>query len=233
MVNKFAEAYIATNLEMITDPARKSKVWFDDQLKSLRKRLEEAQSRLTAYQQQERVVSTDERLDTETARLQNLSNQLVSAQEATRNAVTERQKLQEVLASGVPLTTFEPVFNNPVVQTIKAKIRDLEGTLVNSSNSLGANHPKIKKLKSELYAARQRLDAEIKTITDGINNAAELSRERERDLENSLEAQKQLVLDLKNEHNSDSCSAAGSRKRPGDLQRSADGAEYDQYAEHG
>ena len=50
-------------------------------------------------------------------------------------------------------------------------------------------------------ALRQRLDAEIKTITDGINNAAELSGERERDLENSLEAQKQLVLDLKNEHN--------------------------------
>lgn len=201
MVNKFADAYVTTNIEMITDPARKSKVWFDDQLKSLRKQLEETQSRLTAYQQQEEVVSTDERLDTESTRLQNLSDKLVSAQEATRNAVTERQKLQEVLASGVPLTTFEPVFDNPVVQTIKAKIRDLEGELVNSSNSLGANHPKIKKLKSELYAARQRLDAEIKTITDGIDNAAELSRERELDLETSMKAQKQLVLDLKHEHN--------------------------------
>jgi uncharacterized protein involved in exopolysaccharide biosynthesis len=156
---------------------------------------------LTAYQQQEGVVSTNERLDTENTRLQNLSNQLVTAQEATRNAVTERQKLQEVLASGAPLDTFEPVFDNAVVQNIKAQIRDLQGTLVNSSNSLGANHPKIKKIKSELYAARQRLDAEIKTITDGINNAAELSKEREHDLAKSLEAQKQLVLDLKNEHN--------------------------------
>jgi len=201
MVNKFAEAYIAANLEMITDPARKSKVWFDEQLKSVRKRLEEAQSKLTAYQQQEGVVSTDERLDNENARLRNLSDQLVTAQEATRNAVTERQKLQEVLASGAPLDTFEPVFDNTVVQNIKAQIRDLQGELVNSSNSLGANHPKIKKLKSELYAARQRLDVEIKTITDGINNAAELSRERESDLKKSLEAQKRLVLDLKNEHN--------------------------------
>jgi len=201
MVNKFAEAYIAANLGMITDPALKSKAWFDEQLKSVRKRLEEAQLRLTAYQQQEGVVSTDERLDNETTRLQNLSNQLVIAQQATRNALTERQKLQEVLASGAPLDTFEPVFNNTVVQNIKARIRGLQGALVNSSNSLGANHPKIKKIKSELYAARKRLDAEIKTVIDGINNAAELSKEREHDLAQSLETQKQLVLDLKNEHN--------------------------------
>ncbi|HED14791.1 MAG TPA: hypothetical protein ENI62_14255 [Gammaproteobacteria bacterium] len=201
MVNKIAEAYITANLEMVTDPARKSKVWFNEQLKSLRKQLEEAQSRLTTYQQQEGVVFTDARLDTETARLQNLSGQLVNAQQATRNAVTEREKLQEVLASGVSLTTFEPVFGNTVVQTIKAKIRDLQGALVSNSNSLGANHPKIVKLKSELYAARQRLNAEIETITDGIDNAAELSREREHDLEKSLAAQKQLVLGLKNEHN--------------------------------
>jgi len=201
MANKFTEAYITANLEMITDPASKSKVWFDEQLKSIRKRLEEAQLRLTAYQQQEGVVSTDERLDNETTRLQSLSGQLVTAQQATRNALTERQKLQEVLASGAPLDTFEPVFNNAVVQNIKARIRDLQGALVNSSNSLGANHPKIKKIKSELYAARKRLDAEIKTVTDGINNAAELSKEREHDLAKSLEAQKQLVLDLKNEHN--------------------------------
>lgn len=201
MVNKFAEAYIAANLEMVTDPARKSKAWFDEQLKSLRQRLQDAQSKLTAYQQQERVVSTDERLDNETTRLENLSNQLVIAQQETRNALTERKKLQEVLASGAPLDTFEAVFNNAVVQNIKAQIRDLQGTLVNSSNSLGANHPKIKKIKSELYAARQRLDVEIKTITDGINNAAELSKEREHDLAKSLEAQKQVVLDLKNEHN--------------------------------
>ena len=85
--------------------------------------------------------------------------------------------------------------------SVHRNIRDLEGELVKSSNSLGANHPKIRKLRSEIHAARKRLDAEIKTITDGINNAAELSRERERDLKKSLEAQKELVLKLKNEHN--------------------------------
>jgi uncharacterized protein involved in exopolysaccharide biosynthesis len=185
---------------MITDPARQSKEWFNEQLKSLRNRLEEAQSRLTAYQQEEGIVSSNERLDTEISRLQDQSSQLLTAQQHTRNAVTERQKLEEVLDSGASLMTFGPVFNNPVVQKIKAEIRDLEARIVQSSSSLGKNHPKMKKMNSELSAARLRLEKEIQVVSDGIDNAAELSRERERELLQTVEKQKKLVLGLKNEH---------------------------------
>jgi uncharacterized protein involved in exopolysaccharide biosynthesis len=200
MANKYAGAYIAANIEMIIHPAKKSEVWFDAQLKSLRKRLEEAQSRLTEYQQKEGIVSSDERLDTETARLQNLSNQLVTAQQTTRNAVTEKKKLEDVLAGGASLMTFEPVAKNPVVQRIKTELRVLEGQRVQSSSSLGKNHPKIKKLNSEMYAAQERLAKEVQSISDAINNASELSKERELDLEHEVEKQKRLVLDLKSQH---------------------------------
>jgi len=200
IANKYTEAYIAANLQMTIGPASKSKAWFDEQLKSLRKRLEEAQARLTEYQQKEGVVSSDERLDTENARLQDLSRQLVAGQQTTRNAVTEQQKLQDVLDSGASLMTFSPVFNNPVVQGIKSEIRALEGLRVQSFSSLGEKHPKIRKLNSEITAARRRLQNEIQSISDGIYNAAELSKERERDLAKSLEDQKMLVLDFKSEH---------------------------------
>ncbi len=200
MANKFAEAYIATNLKMVTDPAFSKKVWFDEQLKSLRTRLEEAQARLTEYQQQEGIVLSGDRVDLETARLQNLADQLVKAQGETRNAETTQQKFNDVLNSGAPLTTFDPIFNNSVVQNVKAEIRSLEGQLVESSNSLGDNHPRIVKLKSELFAARKRLDREIKSVTDGIVNATDLAKQREADLAQAMGKQKKLVLSLKGEH---------------------------------
>jgi uncharacterized protein involved in exopolysaccharide biosynthesis len=200
IADRFADAYIATNLQMIIDPARKSKVWFDEQLKSLRLRLEEAQATLTAYQQREGIVSSDQRIDIESTKLRNLSEQLTAALQAKRNAESEKQKLNEVLERGESLVTFEPVFNNPVVQKIKAEMRDFEARLVESSNSLGANHPRIKRLKSELAASQARLNQEIRTITDGIKNGVDLSRERVNVLEAAVEKQKQLVLNLKNEH---------------------------------
>jgi len=200
MADKFSEAYIAANLKMVTDPAYSKKVWFDEQLKSLRTSLEEAQARLTAYQQKEGIVSSDERIDLETSRLQNLADQYVKAQEATRNAETTKRKLNGVLSSGASLMTFEPVFSNSVVQKVRTEIRDLEGRLVESSNSLGERHPKIQKLKSELSAARRRLKKEIQSITDGIDNAADLAKQRESDIEQAMEEQKKLVLNLKGEH---------------------------------
>lgn len=199
MANRFAEAYIAVNLEMTIDPARKTSAWFDEQLKSLRKKLETAQSALTAYQQEQGIVSSDERLDTEIARLQQLSSQLVEAQAATRNAVTEQEKLQSVLDRGESLMTFEPVFSDQVVKSIKKEIRDFESEYVDLSSTLGENHPRRKRVYSELQAAKKRLQKEIDAITTGINNTAELAKTREQDLAAAMAAQKQLVLDLKQE----------------------------------
>jgi len=200
MANKFAEAYITTNLKMVTDPAYSKKVWFDEQLKSLRSSLEKAQARLTEYQQKEGIVLSGDRIDLQTARLRNLADQLAKAQEATRNAETMQQKFNDVVKSGAPLTTFDPIFKNSVVQNVKSEIRKLESQLVESSNSLGSNHPRILKLKSELRAARKRLNNEIKSITDGIVNATDLARQRETELALAMEKQKKLVLSLKKEH---------------------------------
>lgn len=199
MVDKFASAYIATNLQMIIDPARKSTVWFDEQLKSLRKKLEDAQMELTAYQQAEGIVSSDERLDTENSRLQELSGRLVQAQQDTANAINEQQKLKEIRDSGKSLVTSESVSGNSVVQSIKAEIRAHESEIAKISGNLGTNHPTYKRVTSELGAARTRLAAEIKAITNGIDNRVELARAKEADLSMALEKQKNLVLSLKYE----------------------------------
>lgn len=200
MPDRFAEAYIAANLKMVIDPARKTKIWFDQQLKLLRAQLEEAQAKLTAYQQLEGIVSSDQSIDMETANLRELAVQLAAAQQTRRTKETNQNKLNEVLEKRASLMTFEPVFNNSVVQQLKTDIRVIEGRLAEGANSLGTNHPKIKKLKSERAAATIRLNREIKTIVTGINNDVELSREREKNLEKAMGEQKQLVLKLKNEH---------------------------------
>ena len=51
IANGFARAYIETVLELRVAPTREAAAWFDEQLKSLRAILEDAQARLAAYQQ--------------------------------------------------------------------------------------------------------------------------------------------------------------------------------------
>jgi polysaccharide biosynthesis transport protein len=55
IANGFATAYIETMLELRVAPTRQAAAWFDEQLKSLRANLEDAQAKLSTYRQQ--VVS--------------------------------------------------------------------------------------------------------------------------------------------------------------------------------
>lgn len=80
IANAFAAAYIATSLELSREPLQQNAAWFDEQIQVLRRRLREAESRLTEFQQQQGIVALDEKLDTETERLREVSSSLVEAQ---------------------------------------------------------------------------------------------------------------------------------------------------------
>lgn len=90
IADAFAQAYIATSLELTVEPARRNAAWLEEQLGVLRARLDEAQSRLTAFQREAGIVATDERLDVETNRFNELTRNLVAAQ-AARVDVQSRQ----------------------------------------------------------------------------------------------------------------------------------------------
>lgn len=80
IANQFATSYIQAGLDLSRGPSRKNAEWFDEQTEELRQRLETAEARLTTFQQENGIVSLDDRLDTETARLTDLSSSLVEAQ---------------------------------------------------------------------------------------------------------------------------------------------------------
>ena len=80
IANAYATAYMDITLELSREPVRRNAEWFDEQIKILREQLEEAEARLTGFQQENGIVAMDERLDTETARLSELSRSLVAAQ---------------------------------------------------------------------------------------------------------------------------------------------------------
>lgn len=88
--NAFARGYAASIENLATEPAKRNAVRFDSQIELMRARLSNAQSQLTNYQQEKGIVAIDERLDTETTRLQDLADALIVAQAATRD-VRSRQ----------------------------------------------------------------------------------------------------------------------------------------------
>jgi succinoglycan biosynthesis transport protein ExoP len=138
--NAFVRAYIATSLELNVNPARQSSDWFDQQVKTLNDNLANAQEKFSAYQQATGIVASEEHLDVENTRLNDISNQLVGAQAE----------------------------NHPGIQALKADLARAEQKLNSLPPQFGNNHPQYKTSVSEVQELRQKLASESSKISSTL-----------------------------------------------------------------
>lgn len=187
IANAFAQAYLDINLALKTEPARIYAEWFDDQTKASRAKLEEAQARLSEYQQKAGIVSSDERVDYETAKLGEISSQLTAVQGETTDSQSKRSSRGDTVAE---------VMQSPLINGLKADVSRLEAKVQEISVRLGDNHPERQRAESELASVKSRLATETARITASIETTYRVGKDRERELQGAVNAQKARVLEL-------------------------------------
>lgn len=196
MANQFAKAYIDTTLALRVEPAKQTALFFDEQAKSLRENLEKAQARLSEYQRGKGFTAIDERLDVESARLSELSAQYTTTQAMSADASSRQRQLMEFLARGASPESLPDVLANPLLQNLKGQLMATEAKLQQVASQLGANHPEVSRLDADIKSQRQKLKDEIASVAAGIGNAAKIAKQRERDLQDAVAAQKARLLRL-------------------------------------
>lgn len=187
LANAFVQAYIQTNLELKTQPAKQTALWFNAQLSVLRNNLEVSQRKLSSYQQNKGIVSLDDKLDIESARLAELSTQFVTAQGQTYDSLSVQNNASNASAS---------VVNNPVVQDLKGELARSEAKLSKLAQRVGKNYPDYERAEAEVNSLRNKLAGETNTARQSIDNTLNVSRQREGELRAALAAQKTKVLAL-------------------------------------
>ena len=187
IVNAFAQAYLDTHLALKTEPARIYAEWFEQQAKASRANLEAAQARLSNYQQKAGIVTNDERMDYETAKLGANSTQLTEEQGITTDSQSKRSGRTDTVAE---------VMQSPLINGLKADIGRLEAKVQEADVKLGPNHPQMQSMQSELASLKRRLASETGNISASIDTAYRVGKDRERELQSAVAAQKSRVLML-------------------------------------
>lgn len=193
VANAYAQAYIEAAIELKVEPARQYARWFGDQAKGLRENVEKAQARLSEYQQEKGIVSSDETLDYELAKLNDLSARLTAAQGETRDAQSK------VRSAGGSTDTLPEVMQNPVVAGLRADIAKQEIRLKEAAGNIGLKHPQYLRMESELAEMKSRLIAETRHAASVYSASSEVGKTREAELKAAIEAQKKKLLLLKNQ----------------------------------
>ncbi len=188
VANAFAKAYVDTILQLRTDPTKEAAAWFDDQLKSLRTSFEEAQARLAAFEKENGIISTDERLDVEVARLNELSAQSLRAADLSYDAGARSGIAARGSAEGAP-----DVIANPLVQGLKGDLLRAEAKLQELSMRLGPNHPQFQQQTAEVQALRDRIASESRRVVGGAQAAAGQSYARRAALDRDMAEQRKRV----------------------------------------
>lgn len=188
IANAFVQSYINTTLELRVEPARQYGALFESQAKLARDRLEAAQSRLSAYQQEKGIIATDERLDVENARLNELSSQLVAIQAMSAEANSRKAKSS---------TSSQEVLNNPVVSTLKAEMSRQEARLKELNARLGSAHPQVIEAQASIGELRDRIAAEASRVNTSVAINSAVSQQREAQTREALEQQREKVLKMK------------------------------------
>jgi succinoglycan biosynthesis transport protein ExoP len=130
------------------------------------------------------------KLDVETARLNELSSQLVMAQGLAMEAGSRQRQVQSN-AGGSP-----DVLNNPLIQTLKSRLSEAEAKFADTSAKLNVNHPQYIAAKSEVDQVRANLNQQIGLASTGVVSNARIQQQREAEVRAALNAQKAKVLAL-------------------------------------
>lgn len=191
VANGFADAYQQLNLQIKTGPLQQASKYFSGQVKTLRTNLQDAQDKLAKYQQKHGLVSIDGHLDVETARLNELSSQLVQAQGL---AMEGSSRGNQAMSSGG--RNSPDVIANPLLQNLKSSLAQAEGKFALLAQNLAPNHPQYQAAKAEVDRLRYELNSNISATNNAAANNGRILRQRAAEVSAALTAQTNKVLQL-------------------------------------
>ena len=194
IANAFATQYRMTSIQLKVEPAKEAALYINEQIKMLRDNLDVAQKKLSKFQLDNGMVSSDSRvdgIDVESARLNELSGQFVNAQSQLIEATSRQSQ-----AAGVGASESPDVMSNSLIVNLKIALTTAESKFAEVSDRLDKNHPQYQSAKTEVDNLRAELDRQIKATSNSVGNSAKIYQQREAEIKQTLAAQKDKVLKL-------------------------------------
>lgn len=197
LADAFAQAYMYTNLELRIEPAKQTTQWYNQQLTGLRNELIEKQNALSNYQEEHNILASSDRLDLESAKLEELSSMLIAVQNERLNSQSRSDQIANTKRGQLETRALD----NPQVQKLATDLAQAQARLGELANQVGENHPQYRQALSEVDALKKQMNRMLELISGSLQSSVELSQAREDQLKTELAQQKELVLQLSRNRN--------------------------------
>jgi capsular exopolysaccharide synthesis family protein len=191
IVNSIADSYIAINLERRYDASTYARNFLQDRLQQLRQKLEESETAVVAYAEQQNIVSDG---DKQTLTESNLS----AANQELSKASTDRLRAQLLWqqADNTDALALPQVLQDPAIQKLRASRADLAGQYQDKLASFKPAYPEMKQLKSQIDELDRQISEQITLIKNSIKAQYDSAAATEKLLQDRVEQLKAVATDF-------------------------------------
>ncbi|TDU32299.1 uncharacterized protein involved in exopolysaccharide biosynthesis [Panacagrimonas perspica] len=185
LANTVADVYLEEQMRQFIEPAKDRIQRYGKQLENLRKNVDDAQAKVSAFRRKTGLIDLTGKTDQDSTRLTDLDSR------ATEASAARQQAEMRLARAG---QGDSEVLSSPLVQTLKAQLQQKEALLSDLRGSLGARHPQIVSLQGELAQLDSQLKREIGIHTESARAELAAARTVEERLRQEVSQQRAKVM---------------------------------------
>jgi succinoglycan biosynthesis transport protein ExoP len=193
IADAYANAFIASNLDKRFEANSYAKVFLEDQLATLKLRLEASRKALLAFGEKQEVVETTDKAA--------VAEHNLAAANATLAAVVadriKNEQLWKQLQAATALN-LPQISTNPAIVALRDKRSALAAEYQDKLQTFKPDYPAMVQLTSQIDEIDRQLATEVKTLKESCKAAYDISVKQEAEIKKRIETLKQDVLDLQN-----------------------------------
>jgi polysaccharide biosynthesis transport protein len=191
IASAYADAFVASNLDKRFQANSYAKVFLEDQLKTLKLRLEDSEKALIAFGQKEEIVATNDKASIAETNLANANAALgLLISDRIKNEQLWKQ-LDQATAINLP-----QLLTNPVIESLRTKRNTLSTEYQDKLETFKPSYPEMMQLSNQIAEIDRQLATELKTLKASYKAAFESSSSQENEMKRRVETLKADMLDL-------------------------------------
>ncbi len=196
IVNTLSKGYIQQNLEYKFMASKEATDWLGERLTEQRQGVEQAETKLQQYREQNDAISLQDRENIVVQKLGDLNAAVTKAKTERLQKEALYKQLSSLETDRAALDTFPAILGNSFIQQQKGEIAALQRQLAQLSEKLGDKHPDIVRLTFAIESSQIKLDAEIGKVVQSVKNEYQASQVQEQSLAAALGQQKGEALSM-------------------------------------
>ena len=179
VTNALARQYVKHNLDTKLRGAQEAMAWLNEQMTSLRSKVQESSVALQNYRVKADIMGLQEQRQITAQKIMDFNKQYLESQAQRLSVEAKLNELQRVTSDRGGAATIFTVADSQLIQRLKQEASELETSKARLSRTYKDKHPEILKVDAQIEQVNQKIDAEIKTMMRAVQTEFRVARARE------------------------------------------------------